>query len=78
MSRSSLSQFPGANSQRGGRTFSSRESLLVPRQENDPVSDSESEFRRKLNSLWLKMPRGVLDGCSQPRNQRPHQNLLIS
>jgi hypothetical protein len=30
-----------------------------------------------LNSLWLKMPRGVLDGCSQPRNQRPHQNLLI-
>src|SRR5712691_7396197 len=30
-----------------------------------------------LNSLWLKKPRGVLDGCSQPRNQRSLQNLLI-
>jgi hypothetical protein len=30
------------------------------------------------NSLWLEMvPCGVLDGCSQPRNQRPRQNLLI-
>src|ERR1700737_4312022 len=26
------------------------------------------------NSLWFS---GVLDGCSQPRNQQPSQNLLI-
>jgi hypothetical protein len=30
-----------------------------------------------LNSLWLTVPRGVLDGCSRARNQRPHQNFLI-
>src|SRR5260370_30426609 len=38
---------PGAISPRGGRAFSSRESLFVSRQENGPDSDSESEFRRK-------------------------------
>jgi hypothetical protein len=30
-----------------------------------------------LNSLWLTALRGVLDGCSRARNQRPHQNFLI-
>jgi hypothetical protein len=30
-----------------------------------------------LNSLWLTVLRGVLDGCSRRRNQRLHQNLLI-
>jgi hypothetical protein len=29
------------------------------------------------NSLRFDVPCGVLDGCSQPRNQRLHQNLLI-
>jgi hypothetical protein len=26
---------------------------------------------------WLDLTRGVLDGCSQPRNQGSHQNFLI-
>src|SRR5476651_2340728 len=62
--------------QRGGRTFSSRESQLVSRQENGPDSDNENEFRRKpkIRSGLMSLC-GVLDGCSQPRNQRPHQNL---
>jgi hypothetical protein len=32
---------------RGGRAFSSRESLFVSRQENGPDSDIASQFRRK-------------------------------
>src|SRR5258708_5790082 len=41
--------FPNSRreSPRGGRTFSSREQLLAPRQQNVPDSDSENEFRRK-------------------------------
>jgi hypothetical protein len=46
MSRSLLSQFP-ALFPRGGRAFSSRESLFVSRQENGLDSDVESQFRRK-------------------------------
>jgi hypothetical protein len=38
---------PRRASPRGGRAFSSRESLLVSRQENGPDTDIESEFRRK-------------------------------
>jgi hypothetical protein len=38
---------PDAIAARFGRTFSSRESLLVSRQENGLDSDIESEFRRK-------------------------------
>src|SRR5258705_11101344 len=29
-----------------------------------------------LNSLWLKLPRGVLDGFSWALNQQCHQNSL--
>jgi hypothetical protein len=73
-----LITFPNSrrDSPRGGRAFASRESPLVSRRKNGPGSDIESEFRRKPESLWLH-PRGVLDGCSRPRNQRRCQNLLI-
>ena len=72
-------RFPNSPSRfpRGGRAFSSRESLFASRQENGLDSDVESEFRRKPEFALARIPCGVLDGCSQPRNQRPHQNLLI-
>jgi hypothetical protein len=68
---------PRRASPRGGRIFSSRESHVVSRQENGPDSEFENEFRRKPEFVLVRYPCGVLDGCSQPRNQRPHQNLLI-
>src|SRR6187401_3005384 len=48
---------------------------LVSRQENGLDSDIVSQFRPELAPF--RYPCGVLDGCSQPRNQRSHENLLI-
>jgi hypothetical protein len=67
---------PGAITPRGGRTFSLRESLFASRQENDLDSDIEGEFRRKPEFTLAEGAARVLDGCSQRRNQRPHQNFL--
>jgi hypothetical protein len=41
------------------------------------IPDIESQFRRWPELALLRYPGGVLDGCSQARNQRPHQNYLI-
>jgi len=62
---------------RGGRTFSSRETLSRSRQENDLDSDVESKFRRKPELALSDIPCGVLDGCSRTCNQAPRQNLPI-
>jgi hypothetical protein len=68
---------PGAFSPRGGRTFSSRESLFASRQENDLDYDIASEFRRKPGFALAEDAARVLDGCSRPRNQRLYQKFLI-
>src|SRR5947209_2670870 len=64
---------------RGGRTLSSRESLIASRQESGPMSDVESQSGHKPDSALFGLIQtcGVLDPCLQPRNQRAHQNLLI-
>ena len=36
-----------------------------------------ANLRRIARIRLLRYPCGVLDGCSQPRNQRPHQNFII-
>jgi hypothetical protein len=52
--------------------------LPVPPEEMLSISVVENEFRRKPEaaprSIWFAC--GVLDGCSLPRNQAPHQNLI--
>jgi hypothetical protein len=40
-------------------------------------SDIEANSGTNLNLLWQKVTARVLDGCSQPRNQRGYQNLPI-
>jgi hypothetical protein len=40
-------------------------------------SDVESQFRRKPEFALAEGSARVLDRCSQPRNQRLHQNMLI-
>jgi hypothetical protein len=62
---------------RGGRTFSSRDELFAFRVKNMVlILIVGTNSGANPNSPWLD-PCGVLDGCSQPRNQRPHQNCLI-
>jgi hypothetical protein len=69
---------PRRDSPRGGRAFSSREPSLVSRRENDLIlilrANSGANLNLLFGSLWSG---GVLDGCSQPRNQQPYENLLI-
>src|SRR5215212_11526936 len=77
MSRSSLSQFP-LQLPRGGRAFSLRESLSHRVLASGSDAEVPSQSRRKPElALGSTQTCGVLDRCSQPRNQRPDQNLLI-
>jgi hypothetical protein len=63
---------------RGGRAFSSRESLFVSRQEMVLIQILRANSgANPQNPPWLDVSCGVLDGCSQPRNQRRRKNLLI-
>jgi hypothetical protein len=78
MSRSSLSQFPGAIFRALTEHFPHANRPWFRVKKMVLILDIESEFRRKPEfALARSDPSGVLDGCSQPRNQRPHQNLLI-
>jgi hypothetical protein len=76
MSRSSLS-IPGAIPRAVAEHFAHahRPGFALRKR---PDSDVESQFRRKPElALRLALVSGVLDRCSQPRNQGPHRNLLI-
>jgi hypothetical protein len=77
MSRSSLSQFPVAIRRAVAEHFpyANRSSFRV--KEMVLNSDVESEFWRKPEFALAETTARVLDGCSQPRNQRPHQNFII-
>jgi hypothetical protein len=60
----------------GGRAFSSREPPLVRVKKMVLILVLRANSGANLDPLRLD-PCGVLDGCSQPRNQRAYQNLLI-
>jgi hypothetical protein len=77
MSRSLLSQFPVALPRAVAEHFphANRSSFRVKKMVLILILKANSGAN--LISLWLDFPCGVLDGCLQPRNQRPHQNLLI-
>jgi hypothetical protein len=77
MSRSSLSRIPGEIPRAVAAHFphANRPSFRVKKMVLFLILRADSGAN--LNSLWLDLTRGVLDGCSLPRNQRPHENLLI-
>src|SRR6516164_4836467 len=59
---------------RGDRTFFLRESFFASRQENGLVLMLGAGPARGAVFALFAFLR-LLDGCSQPRNQRPHQNF---
>jgi hypothetical protein len=72
MSRSSLSQFPARFPRAVAEHFphANRSSFRVKKMVL--ILMLRANPGANPNSLWLEMvPCGVLDGCSQPRNQRP-------
>jgi hypothetical protein len=76
MSRSSLSQFPARFPARWQSIFLTRIALLRV-EKMVLILVLRTNSGANPNSLWLTVLRGVLDGCSQACNQRPHQNFLI-
>jgi hypothetical protein len=78
MSRSLLSRFAARLPRAVAEHFPYANRCFASRQENDLDSDIESEFRRKPEFTLAEGAARVLDGCSQRRNQRPHQNFLTN
>jgi hypothetical protein len=74
-----LSQFPVAATPAVAERFPWANRLSVPPEEMLSISVVENEFRREPEaaprSSWLAC--GVLDGCSQARNQDREQNFTI-